>query len=41
MAEWTSAKARYGLTVDAAEKAALPTVAAGCPNGPITCTPAE
>jgi hypothetical protein len=39
--EWTSVKARYGLTVDTAEKAALTTVAAGCPNEPITYTPAQ
>lgn len=41
VAEWTSVEARYGLVVDAAEKAALTTLAAACPNGLITYTPAD
>jgi hypothetical protein len=37
---WTVVKTRWHLTIDTAEKAALTTIAAQCPNIPVTIKPA-
>lgn len=39
-ADWVTAKLRYGLSVDLAEKRKLTELASGCPNAPLTYTPA-
>jgi hypothetical protein len=36
--EWVAVKTRWSLTVDSAEKAALTSLASGCPNVTITVT---
>ncbi|MFI0776149.1 HNH endonuclease family protein [Streptomyces sp. NPDC021212] len=39
-ADWATAKLRYALSADPAEKRTLTELADGCPNAPLTYTPA-
>ncbi|MGP4091830.1 HNH endonuclease family protein, partial [Streptomyces sp. KR55] len=41
VADWTAIKLRWALAIDPIEQQKLTDLAAGCPNAPVTFTPAD